>query len=287
MRENKELMQAGMAISTAVIVTNIIKLTVIIHRIKKTRPYEILLLILSVSDTFVGISFFAFTYSRLRGDEMKLPVLLLVYGISGICLQTSVVTMLLISIDRLIAVRMPFRYASLVTRGRVLKAEGLIWFPILFSSWLPAILYEAKVVSVNMRVLYIYSGIFLIVIQCFFVLLYVLVIYEIIHNKLRLHRVDAQEQHVCRLSDVEKIAFNTCAMTVAAYVICSTPFAITILQANDSFAKIKSWKEILFVANSLANPLIYFIKVLMASKMVCYRPNVRPRTEDLDLTVQA
>ena len=286
MEENKDVMQAGMVISTAVIITNIIKLTVIIHRIKKTRPYEILLLILSVSDTFVGISFFVYTYSKLWGDELKLPVLLLVYGVSGICLQTSVVTMLLISIDRLIAVRMPFRYASIVTRGRILKAEGLIWVPILISTWLPPILYEAKIVSVNMRVLYIYSGIFLIVVQCFFVLLYVLVIYEIIQNKLRLHRADSQEQHSCRFSDVEKIAFNTCAMTVAAYVICSTPFAINILKTNDSFAKIKSWKEILFVANSLANPLIYFIKVLMASKMVCYRSNVRPRTEDLDLNVQ-
>lgn len=248
-------------------ILNLVKLAMIKTKWKDIKPYEILLLTLSASDTCLAIGYTVYTIGRMLTavDKNTLTPYAVAMGISS---MTSIVALMLICIDRLIAVRMPLRHRVLVTCKVIVKAVALLWVLVFLTLYLPNFLASYNIVAnMSKKAAAQASGYGLLAMQGLIFAAYAAVIYEIAKNRKRVQQHDARNA-VTFYSAAEKIAFITCALTVASFIICTMPVTVHSIVLPLPTDDAMQWQEYFFLTNTIANPLIYFLKFVLVRKKI-------------------
>jgi hypothetical protein len=96
-----------------------------VWRYRKLRTMTNYFLVsLAVTDILYGASAPFMLFGVLQNSKVACQVTI---GIITVCLETTVFNLLCLAVDRLIAIVWPLRYATIVTRKRVLCIKTLVW----------------------------------------------------------------------------------------------------------------------------------------------------------------
>ncbi|XP_040913205.1 trace amine-associated receptor 13c-like [Toxotes jaculatrix] len=276
-RLHVDAMLTYIILSFITLLTTTLNLLVIIsisHFKQLHTPTNLLLLSLAVSDFFVGLLMFfqivLIDGCWFLGDMMCTLYLYLAYIITS----SSVGTMVLISVDRYVAICDPLHYSIKVTQKRVQVCICLCW--------ICSVLFQSLVLKDNLEKpgRYISCSGECVVVSTYIagladlVLTFIGPVTVIIVLYLRVFVVAVSQARAMRSHTVavtfqgsvtvtvqksELKAARNLGVVVAAFLICTCPYYFVILTAQDTFFNALSAAFVisLFYFNSCLNPIIY------------------------------
>ena len=242
---------------------------VTIHAIRKTssipKTLKTLLLSLAVSDVGVGLLVQPFYSSLLvkwsQQNNLGCNTYKAFYFIAHLFINTSSFNVLVVSVDRFLAIHLHLRYQELVTYKRVVAVVILIWvlsaFVCLLVFWVPLDIYSL-LISV-------------IVVVCLAV---TIIVYIRIYLAVRRHKNQIQlqqVQQVTKTGEIANFASNVKSSVGVFYVylvylVCYLPYVISLVapQMNGPSIVLKRlsiFSVSLICLNSSLNPVIYCLKM--------------------------
>jgi len=230
----------------------------------KTKPQlrtksNIALACLSTTDLGVGLVLQPLSIANesllLRGDIMFCTVNELSNSVTLICLRASFNHLILMSVERYVAIKHPFTYETQVTEVRIIMASALAWAAAI-------ILISA---DVSHRAILIVSGTLLIIVPIYF---NVSVYKEVRRNRNQIAAnqvsLEAREKLLKK-----KNAFYTTLIVLLVISLCYIPsniaafILISFSERIPSNIKVTAFYVItlLPILNSLFNPLIYAVRL--------------------------
>lgn len=123
--EDKSTIAVYSLIGVITVLLNSLEITLIVKRNEKLKTYEQLLLSLAVSDILVGIS--SVVYSSLTYHVNPVTNRQIFAFMVTFSFETSLSNLTLIGLDRLFAVRFPFKHRIWIQKRMILKAILGIW----------------------------------------------------------------------------------------------------------------------------------------------------------------
>ncbi|XP_043986962.1 trace amine-associated receptor 13c-like [Gambusia affinis] len=260
------------SISLLTVFSNLLVIISIYHFKRLHSPTNILLLSLAVSDCLVGflISFQIVLIDGCWyfGDIMCALCIILDYIIT----TSSIGTMVLISIDRYVAICYPLHYFSKVTTERAKMCVSVFW--------MCSILYHCVLLRDNLQhpgrynscsgecvVFLDYIGGIFDLLSSFICPVTVIIILYVRVFVVVVSQVRAMQSHVAAVSvqgsvkitakKSEMKAAITLGVVVVVFLMCTCPYFCVSLIAEDAAVSASSATFILFYFNSTLNPLIY------------------------------
>ncbi|XP_043986963.1 trace amine-associated receptor 13c-like [Gambusia affinis] len=260
------------SISLLTVFSNLLVIISIYHFKRLHSPTNILLLSLAVSDCLVGflISFQIVLIDGCwyLGDIMCALYIILDYIITS----SSTGTMVLISIDRYVAICYPLHYFSKVTTERAKMCVSVFW--------MCSILYHCVLLRDNLQhpgrykscsgecvVFLDYIGGIFDLLSCFICPVTVIIILYVRVFVVVVSQGRAMQSHVAAVSvqgsvkitakKSEMKAAITLGVVVVVFLMCTCPYFCVSLIAEDAAVSASSATFILFYFNSTLNPLIY------------------------------
>ncbi|XP_029968074.1 trace amine-associated receptor 13c-like [Salarias fasciatus] len=262
------------SISVITVVLNLLVIISISHFKKLHTPTNLLLLSLALSDFFVGLlmvfQIILIDGCWFLGDLMCAVYFVLDYAVTAV----SIGTMVLISIDRYVAICYPLLYPIKITQYRVKICVSVFWMVCFFCNGL--------YLKVNVEQPGRYStciGECVAVIESFLGLLDVLLslfvsvtiivilhmrIFAVVVSQARAMRSnirDAKRQGSVRITvkKSEVKAARALGVVVVVFLICVCPYFCVTLSGDDAVVSASSAAFVmcLFYINSCLNPLIY------------------------------
>ena len=176
----------------------------------------------------------------------------------------SAVNLLLIGLDRLIAVRFPLKHRIWVTQNRMKFVIIMAWTLVFL--FLAGIYWIHKTrTSTLQSSLYLYLISFSILSQVIvFTMKYAYIIYIVITRKSPTN--SHLKQHQCQ----EKVLATTCALLILLFIACSCPIAFEILTKKDT-----SHTTCIFLGvNSMLDPPVHFFKYYYDKKNQKGNPSI-------------
>ena len=265
------------AVGSIIILLNSVEMFFILRVRGKLKIFEILLLNLATADLFVGIFVVVFQSLILVN---KLSANGIVAGkiafncFSFFSVASSLFQVLLISLDRLVAVKFPIRHRTLITVRRVVKCEIVVWT---ITVLLALIISLQDTSSGEINTVYIkrvVTAVMILIGGVLFISFYTYIIHCVIKNRRRIQKnilVDLCKDKNC-LSNVnqrDKAVTFICTVLIVSYLICVFPNAIlNLLVLKDRrFDELSAqYKVVYFVTvlllylNSTLNPMTYFFR---------------------------
>ncbi|XP_032424411.1 trace amine-associated receptor 13c-like [Xiphophorus hellerii] len=259
------------ALSLLALLTVIFNLLVIIsvcHFKRLHSPTNILLLSLAVSDCLVGF-LISFQIELIDGCWYLGDIMCALYFVSDYAITSaSVGTMVLISVDRYVAICHPLHYSSKVTAERAKICAVICWISsVLFHSFLlrsnlqkPGRYNSCSgecVVGVD------YVGEILDLLLSFVGPVTVIIILYVRVFVVVVSQARAMQSHVAAVSvsvtakKSEIKAAVILGVVVVVFLICTCPYYCVALIAEDAGVSASSVAFLLFYFNSTLNPLIY------------------------------
>ena len=181
---------------------------------------------------------------------------------------SSLFHLVLISIDRYIAIKKPLRYQDIVTKRRITTAVLLSWAITVFAA-IPEIILasidrKTNIYSTFYNVTGITIGIIAFLLIVTIVFSYGYIFSETRRQKKRFQTEQLTQEEVKRIKKDNKAA-NTLAIILAALVLTFLPSVITtiFLTFSDNIAEprvmsvLTRWNDTLLLLGSLCNPIIY------------------------------
>ncbi|XP_029968078.1 trace amine-associated receptor 13c-like [Salarias fasciatus] len=277
MRPNSVSMLIYITLSSMSVVTVVLNLLVIIsisHFKKLHTPTNLLLLSLAVSDFFVGL-LMVFQIILTDGCWFLGDLMCVVYFVLDyISTSVSIGTMVLISIDRYVAIYYPLLYPTKVTQNRVKICVSVCW--------MASVLCHCLILKDNVEqpgryntclgecvvVIEYYAGIADVIISFIgpvtvIVILYVRIFAVVVSQAraVRSHIKDVTLQGSVRITvkKSEVKAARTLGVVVVVFLICVCPYFSVTLSGDDAVVSASSAAFVmcLFYINSCLNPLIY------------------------------
>ncbi|XP_068186004.1 trace amine-associated receptor 13c-like [Antennarius striatus] len=263
--------------SSMSIVTVFLNMLVIIsisHFKQLHTPTNLLLLSLAVSDCVVGF-FFIFQIILISGCWFLGDIMCLMYGVVGyIIISTSIGTMVLISVDRYVAICYPLHYPTKVSTKRTDICIFLCWvFCVLFNSLILRDNLEQPGrynTCVGQCVIHVdYASGLVDMILCFIVPVTVIIVLYMRVFVVAASQAQAMRSHITSVTlkcstkvtakKSELKAAITLGVVVVVFLICACPYYCILLSGQDSMLNVSSSTFIicLFYFNSCLNPLIY------------------------------
>ena len=217
---------------------------------------------LAVSDILIGsVSMPVWLSVQLTGnpDRVSFPNIYTAWLCFDItCGTASIMNLVLISIDRFLAVNHPLRYPIIVTQTRVALGVSFIWVYSIVIAALYLINWSEYVLFVSA--------------MSFFVPLFIMILAysQIFHVALthvrNIRRINT-DQSITNRGSVERFsrdlkASRTLSIVIGAFVICWCPFFVVGLLAVycrscQMFPKVSAMTKWLHYGNSAINPIIY------------------------------
>ena len=238
----------------------------LILRCQNKKTFDKLLLSLALSDVLVGVAVAAFklvdiatnnSVSWLEGDDFA--------NIFVVSINFSTSNLVLITIDRFLAVRFPIKHRNLLTDQRVNAVIVLIWLLALaFGTYVCIVQFKWEEATQSMLIA---SG-FLLLFGVGMMLAYIKIFYMISKRAATRAAGTTQGKTATTRSLVEVIkgpnvaeraVFITGGVVTLSFIICTYPFACEVL-ISQSAKKISLASRFMLVLNSLFNPFIYFFK---------------------------
>ncbi|XP_072167021.1 adenosine receptor A2b-like [Diadema setosum] len=210
------------------------------------------------------------------------------------CCACSVVHLVLVSVDRYIAVAKPLKYPSLLTRSRAKKSSAIAWAVIILYMCVIVVLYHLTIVydylkydeGTPFQIFWNYFPSSMILVAMVVTsVIYGYVLYQA--HQLRGRMKSMMKKHVpaasIRTTNRAKQlrATKTLAIVVLAFAICWLPISVTIfIEVGPSYDPGLSLAPTLFYyANSVMNPLIFAyrsrdfreaFKSILAALLCCF-----------------
>ncbi|XP_044073851.1 trace amine-associated receptor 13c-like isoform X1 [Siniperca chuatsi] len=262
------------SISLLTVILNLLVIISISHYKQLHSPTNLLLLSLAVSDFFVG--FLMFFHIVLIDGCWFLGdlVCILYYVFYYIITSASIGTMVLISVDRYVAICDPLHYSSKVTHKRVKICN--------FLCWMGSALFHSVLLKDNLEqpgrynscygecvvVIHYISGLADLFVSFIgpvtvLIVLYmrVLVVAVSQARAMRSHiaAVTLQGSVKATAKKSEIKAAGTLGVVIVVFLICTCPFFCVALTGQDTFLSVSSAAIVLFLfyLNSFLNPMIY------------------------------
>ncbi len=234
-------------------------------------PSNVLLGVMCVSDIAVGVFVVPAVFVRcvfmLKGMEYSKMSSILLFTCS-ICNGLSLIFVVLVSIDRYIAICHPFTYQRVITCKKNAYAATLasvIWSAVAFASFISESIYWSFIIAftfLSITVVCItYANIFRVILKKKRA---VVTIQQVVI------RSDTNQQREAKKQ--AKKSYTVCIM-LALFVICYLPFIITALRYHISLLSWPAcdtseatflallWTQYLLTANSFINPMIYCFRL--------------------------
>ncbi|EDV22226.1 uncharacterized protein TRIADDRAFT_29004 [Trichoplax adhaerens] len=252
---------------------------------------------LAMSDFIVGaFTIPPFAISILLGHQIFFkPFCSISAYITNVCTQASILTVVCISVDRLISVLKPLKYPRYVTTNRTVIAITATWIMSLLMSAVPLFNLQHLGLGTYQYVDYLFicwidvnlkvnNGIYLAITYtstsiCLLLVFisYVLIYREAMRNRRRIHLIR-------RLNLRDKMSFKTTKTTmviVGTFLCCNLPSIVMILNGliNGKSSQNHRFEKLglaLVFTNSAANPIIYSL----ANKS--YRGSIQAFVHDLN-----
>ncbi|XP_068185947.1 trace amine-associated receptor 13c-like [Antennarius striatus] len=261
-------------ISIVTVILNILVIISISHFKQLHNPTNLLLLSLAVSDCVVGF-FFIFQIILINGCWFLGDIMCVVYiVVDYIIISTSIGTMVLISVDRYVAICYPLHYSTQVTTKRTDICICLCWvFCVLFNSLIlrdnleqPGG-YNTCVGQCVIHVDYA-SGLADMILFFIFPVTVIILLYMRVFL-VAVSQARAMRSHITSVTikcstkvtakKSELKAAITLGVVVVVFLICVCPYYCVLLSGQDSMLNVSSSTFIicLFYFNSCLNPLIY------------------------------
>ncbi|XP_029968081.1 trace amine-associated receptor 13c-like [Salarias fasciatus] len=262
------------SISVLTVVLNLLVIISISHFKKLHTPTNLLLLSLAVSDFFVGI-FMVFQIFQIEGCWFLGDLMCSVYFVLDyIVTSASIGTMVLISIDRYVAICYPLLYPTKVTQTRVKICVSVCW--------VACVLCHCLILKDNVEqpgryntclgecvvVIEYYAGIADVFISFIgpvtvIVILYVRIFVVAVSQAraMRSHIKDVTLQGSIRITvkKSELKAARTLGVVIVVFLLCICPYFCVTLSGDDATVSASSVAFVLCLVfvNSCLNPLIY------------------------------
>ncbi|KAK2814545.1 hypothetical protein Q5P01_000271 [Channa striata] len=259
---------------TAVCVGNNFQFVAMIlsHSRKLHTPTNLLLLSLAVSDFLVGL--FVMPFQILLNEPcwfLDDLICVLFYFLTFIIVYASLVNMVLISVDRYVAICDPLRYSNRITHRRVRICVLLCWIYSVFYSFLflsdnlkqPGRFnscYGQCVINVLVAVDLVIS--FIIPISTIVILylrVFVVAVSQARAMRSHITAVNLQSSVTVTVKKSELKAARTLGVVVTVFIMCYCPAYCLLLSNNDSInsSSVKVFLCFLIYFNSCLNPIIY------------------------------
>lgn len=257
-----DLVESCVAYSIIGVITitlNIIEIIIIKRGKDELKTYEQLLLNLAIGDLLVGIS--SVCYAVVLAFEIPFARNIFLF-MASFTLCASLLILLLIGVDRLMAIRYPLKHMAWVASNYIKISLILIWVFIALESTascitlllVPDIQGSAKDIFNDKLPLFVCVACVLLTI------LYSGIVYTGIRRRNDAHRLHGDVAQ-CSCSK-DKALIVTCVLVVATFILCTLPPMLQILLGRDSTL------ELMLVANSGLNPVVYFFKRPLQRLMV-------------------
>uniref|UniRef100_A0A8C5H5L4 Trace amine-associated receptor 13c-like n=1 Tax=Gouania willdenowi TaxID=441366 RepID=A0A8C5H5L4_GOUWI len=262
------------SISVMTVYLNLLVIISISHFRKLHTPTNLLLLSLAISDFFVGI-LMIFQILLIDGCWLFGALLCIVYYyLDYIFTSASIGTMVLLSVDRYVAVCEPLQYPTKVTANRVKVCVSLCWIISVF--------YQFYLFKDNLEqpgqystclgecvVVVSYVGSIVDVILSFIGPVIVIVLMSLRVFVVALSHAHSMRSHVASVRPAhesqfttkksELKAFSTISVVIVVFLLCTCPYFCVSMTGADSVlnASTLAFVMCLFYLNSFFNPLIY------------------------------
>ncbi|XP_076581931.1 trace amine-associated receptor 13c-like [Chaetodon auriga] len=258
-------------IALLTVTLNLLVIISISHFRQLQTPTNLILLSLAMSDLLVGLTVMPPTIILLQSCWFQHKIsCALVYLSSFIITSASVGSMVLISMDRYVAICYPLRYSSMVTPSRVQICVSLCWICsvvyniIILKDYLSQIdlsnsCYQECTIVIN----YISGAVDLLL--TFFgpvtviIVLYVRVfVVAVSQARVMRSQISAVKSITVTVKKSEMRAARTLGVILLVFILCLCPYYIPSLTGQDTTggeeSSVQRW---LFYCNSSFNPLIY------------------------------
>eukprot|EP00112_Aurelia_sp_Birch-Aquarium-sp1_P006201 Seg169.5 transcript_id=Seg169.5/GoldUCD/mRNA.D3Y31 product="Beta-2 adrenergic receptor" protein_id=Seg169.5/GoldUCD/D3Y31 len=252
---------AVISICFAALLLNIIEIGLLLRKIKRITIFEIWLLNLATADKIVSVFMLILESIRLVTGEETLGIAFAsvrkaTETIVHFSVYSSSCILLVIAIDRFVAVKFPFKHRLLVTKKKAVIIMLMTWFVNITISLLGSFSNSKAFAILDSGVIILMSLLFLVT--------YTL----IIHSTVAARRRSISQKH-CRglesgVKEVEVIA--TCVLVVISYQICMLPYAIATMCCDNS-KDMPLYVFFMMYCNSITNPLVYFFKGILGRKL--------------------
>uniref|UniRef100_A0A672HW50 G-protein coupled receptors family 1 profile domain-containing protein n=1 Tax=Salarias fasciatus TaxID=181472 RepID=A0A672HW50_SALFA len=239
------------SIAVLTVVLNLLVIISISHFKKLHTPTNLLLLSLAVSDFLVGLlmvfQIILIDGCWFLGDLMCSLYFLLDYGITS----ASVGTMVLISIDRYVAICDPLHYSTKVTQSRSKVCVLLCW--------LSSAVFQGLVLRDNVRHPY---GVILVpkfrIVDLLLSFIGLVSVIVVLYMRVFVVAVSQGSVNLTTLKS-ERKALRTVSVVIIVFLICICPYYCVTLTGGDAVLSASSVAFVmcLFYFNSCLNPLIY------------------------------
>ena len=259
------------ALSIIIVILNTIE-AVLILRCNSKKTFDKLLLSLAISDVLVGLAVAAFkivsltTYNALTwlGSEDCANIFIASSNF-------SMSNLVLITVDRFLAVRFPLKHRILLTERRINILIALMWLLSAVSmTFLTIIKFEWKGTNES---LFIISG-FILLLGAVMIVVYIKIFYLISKRTAKI-QADGGQGNTVKIKSLvkftkgfhvaERAVFITGCVVTISFIVCTYPFAFD-FWIHQSAQEISLATRFLLLLNSLFNPFIYFFKGYLGSK---------------------
>ena len=252
---------SGIVLSMVGIVFNISEVILLGRQKSKRTKYQNLIFSLSSADICTcvfSLSNLVYKHIVYEVNPQSKPiraVFVITQDLLWFSVSSSLLHVLAVSFDRLLAVRFPVKHRFWFTHKMNRKLIILIW-ALSFLLILPTIIVylttgENYIVKLLISSLVLVTGILII-------LLYAYIIRKTVSKQCIFEIITLQsgkKEVVSACSTREKRIIMTSVMIVVCFVACSFPFAITYIATNS-----RNFTILLLISNSILNPLIYFFQ---------------------------
>uniref|UniRef100_A0A3P8TP59 G-protein coupled receptors family 1 profile domain-containing protein n=1 Tax=Amphiprion percula TaxID=161767 RepID=A0A3P8TP59_AMPPE len=259
------------SISVLIVVLNLLVIISVSHFRQLHTPTNILLLSLAVSDFLVGFVLLpGEIYLQTQCWLLGYMMCCLLYYVSGIVFSTSVGNMVLISIDRYVAICHPLHYPTRITATKAKLYASMCWFCSIFyisvafqdvlnqpdinnSCDGECILDISPIALVSDLVLTFITPVTAIILL--YMRIFVVAVSQA--HAMRSHTAAVTHQHSVTLSTrkSELKAARTLGVIVIVFLICLCPYYCASLAGASTYSV--NLTSIMFFFNSCLNPLIY------------------------------
>ena len=246
-------------IGVVIITLNVAEI-IIITRKKNRRKHEYLLIGMSSSDTLLGSSFLIYRVIDVYASIPVTPIFIIFF----FCLTASVLHILIISIERLVAVLYPIQHKVFFTMKKLKMLISVVWICTLAITTAVAVSVDKTKCTNDGHVL---SEALAVAIMIFTVDVLYISIYCVILKKLwTSHQSSTGNSMANIIQKRERKAMIMCVTITCVFVLFTAPTAT----AMALYQRTPIWSRIPLLLNSISNSVVYFFLGKFECKL-CWR----------------
>ena len=258
---SREISYISIAICSLALLLNAAEIIILIKTLKKLSIFEIWLLNLAVADGMVSLAVIIFQSIRISDSGNKI-ILTVANFVIHFSLISSSMTLILIAVDRLSAIKFPLKHKFWLTKKKVFILIIVVWITdIAFSCVEPLLEYADSSNQFRYSPTFRLIDAYMIVsMSSIFVVAYSLIIYSItVRWKCAQFNGDGVKNSASKVGkNVNIVVIATCILVVISYLACMLPIAISTF--IDATYEPHGYQLLLVYSNSALDPLVYFFK---------------------------